>query len=72
MENKMPCHISDLPPTPEDEAETWDILNDEKWWKHQDREMALLEEGFRVMIAEEQEKKNLQQQLDNNEEEIWT
>ena len=72
MENKMPCHISDLPPTPEDQEEAWKILNDEEWWKPQDEEMCRLEAGFYAKIAEEQEKKNLQQQLDNNEEEIWT
>ena len=35
----MPCSISDLPPTPEDEEEMWEILNDEEWWKPQDEEM---------------------------------
>ena len=38
--HKMPCHISDLPPTPEDEEEMWEILNgDTDWWKQQDEEM---------------------------------
>ena len=73
MENKMPCRISDLPPTPDDQEEMWKILNDEEWWKPQDeemeKEMALLEAGFNVKIAEEMEKQNLQQQLDNDMEE---
>ena len=68
MENKMPCRISDLPPTPDDEAEMWEILNDEEWWKPQDEEMCRLEAGFRAILAEDQEKQNLQQQLDNEEE----
>ena len=38
--HKMPCHISDLAPTPEDEEEMWEILNGETdWWKQQDEEM---------------------------------